>query len=324
MYIGIDIGGTNIKCVLTDETGKVLSSDDTPTSEIAKEIDKSIIALIEKLSSEAKVDKGNIKAIGIGAAGSIDRKKGTVVTSPNILCWENYPLAANIEKLSGIKTFLENDATVACAGYWWESHDTKIKTFVMITLGTGIGGGAVIDGKLFTGQNGSSMEIGHMIIETEGKECTCGNRGCFERYASASALVEFAKANLKKYKSSTLHSRIKNEELNAKMIYDEAVKKDELSVKSFEYISNYLGAGIVNIINIFNPEAVILGGGLSKAHKILIPAVKKIVAERALKGMKENVKFLAVKNQAVIPALGAAKSAKDRMSELGFVGLEDF
>jgi glucokinase len=316
MYIGIDIGGTNIKCVLTDETGKVLSSGDTPTSEKAKEIDKSIIALIEKLSSKAGIDKNRIKAIGIGAAGSIDRKKGMVVTSPNILCWKNYPLAENIEKLSGIKTFLENDATVACAGYWWESHDTKIKTFVMVTLGTGIGGGAVIDGRLFTGQNGSSMEIGHMIIEADGKECTCGNRGCFERYASASALVEFAKANLKKYKSSTLHMRIKTEELNAKMIYEEAVKKDELALKSFDYISYYLGAGIVNIINIFNPEAVILGGGLSKAHKILIPAIKNIVAERALKGMKENVKFLAVKNQEIIPALGAAKTAMDRLKHI--------
>ncbi len=316
MYIGIDIGGTNIKCVLTDETGKVLSSGDTPTSEKAKNIDKSIIALIEKLSSKAGIDKSRIKAIGIGAAGSIDRKKGMVVTSPNILCWKNYPLAANIEKLSGIKTFLENDATVACAGYWWESHDTKIKTFVMVTLGTGIGGGAVIDGRLFTGQNGSSMEIGHMIIEAEGKECTCGNRGCFERYASASALVEFAEANLKKNKNSNLHNRMKSEKLNAKMIYEEAVKKDELALKSFDYISGYLGAGIVNIINIFNPEAVILGGGLSKAHKILIPAVKKIVAERALKGMKENVKFLAVKDQAIIPALVAAKTAMDRLKHI--------
>ncbi|PKL18487.1 MAG: hypothetical protein CVV49_05890 [Spirochaetae bacterium HGW-Spirochaetae-5] len=316
MYIGIDIGGTNIKCVLTDETGKVLSSGDTPTSEKAKEIDKSIIALVEKLSSEAKIDKSRIKAIGIGAAGSIDRKKGMVVTSPNILCWKNYPLAANIEKLSGIKTFLENDATVACAGYWWESHDTKIKTFVMVTLGTGIGGGAVIDGRLFTGQNGSSMEIGHMSIEANGKECTCGNRGCFERYASATALVEFAEANLKKYKNSNLHNRIKCEKLNSKMIYEEAVKKDELALKSFDYISGYLGAGIVNIINIFNPEAVILGGGLSKAHKILIPAVKKIVTERALKGMKENVKFLAVKDQAIIPALGAAKTAMDRLKHI--------
>jgi len=316
MYIGIDIGGTNIKCVLTDETGIVLSSGDTPTSEKAKDIDKSIIALIDKIASEVKIDRSKIKAIGIGAAGSIDRKKGVVVTSPNILCWKNYPLAANIEKLSGIKTFLENDATVACAGYWWESHDTKIKTFVMVTLGTGIGGGAVIDGKLFTGQNGSSMEIGHMSIEAEGKECTCGNRGCFERYASATALVEYTKSNLKKYKNSTLHSRIKTEELSAKMIYEEAVNKDELALKSFDYISGYLGAGIVNIINIFNPEAVILGGGLSKAHKILIPAIKKIVAERAFKGMKENVKFLAVKDQAIIPALGAAKSAMDRLKHI--------
>ncbi len=316
MYIGIDIGGTNIKSVLTDKNGKILCSGDIPTPESTKKIDTGIISLIETLAADAKIDKNGIMAIGIGAAGSIDRKKGITINSPNILCWKNYPLAANIEKMSGIKTFLENDATVACAGFWWENEGKQFKNFVMVTLGTGIGGGAVIDGRLFTGQNGSSLEIGHMTIDVNGRECTCGNRGCLEQYASATALVEYTKSNLKKYKSSTLHERMAREELSAKMIYDEAVKNDELSVKSIEYISFHLGAGIVNIINIFNPEAIILGGGLSKAHKLIIPIVKKTVSERAMKGMKEGIKIIAVKNQSIIPALGAAKIAMDRLKHI--------
>jgi len=146
-----------------------------------------------------------------------------------------------------------------------------------------------------------------------GKECLCGNRGCLEKYASATALVDYAKTHLKKYKTSSLHMRIKKDKLTAKMIYEEAMAKDELAVKSFEYISFHLGAGIANIINIFNPEAVIIGGGLSNAHKLIIPTVKMVVSERAMKGMKEKVKIFAVKNQSVIPALGAAKIAMDRL-----------
>ena len=316
MYIGIDIGGTSIKGVLTDKSGKILSSGDTPTPENEKKIDKSIISLIEILTLEAKIEKSKIDAIGIGAAGSIDRRRGMVITSPNIHCWKKYPLAANIEKISGIKTFLENDATVACAGYWWEKEASKFRTFVMVTLGTGVGGGAVIDRKLYTGQNGSSLEIGHMTIEVNGKECICGNRGCLEQYASATALVNYTKSNMKKFKNSSLHARIKKENLTAKIIYEEAMKKDDLALKSFEYISFHLGAGIVNLINIFNPEAIILGGGLSKSHKLIIPLVKKTISERALKGMKEGVKIIAVKNQAITPALGAAKIAMDRLKHI--------
>ena len=316
MYIGIYIGGTGIKGILADKEGRILSSGKTPTPSGAAKIDQSIISLVEALASAAGTDKSGISAIGIGAAGSIDRKRGVTISSANIPCWKNYPLASNIEKISGIKTFLENDATVACAGFWWEEEGKKFKNFVMVTLGTGIGGGAVIDGKLFTGQNGNSLEIGHMTIDINGEECRCGNRGCLEKYASATALVNYTASNLKKYRNSSLHKRIEKEKLSAKIICEEAVKNDELAVKSVEYISLHLAAGIVNIINIFNPEAVVLGGGLSQAHRLIIPAVKKIVSERAHKGMKERVKIIAVKNQSIIPALGAAKIAMDRMKHI--------
>jgi len=313
MFVGIDIGGTNIKSVLADDSGKILFSCDAATANTPKLINERIVSLIDKLTSATCISRREIEAVGIGAAGSIDRKKGVIISSPNIPCWKNYPLVASLERILNIKVFLENDATVACAGFWFQERKNIYKTFVMVTLGTGIGGGAVIDGRLFTGQNGSSLEIGHMTIDTGGKECNCGNRGCLEKYASATALVDYAKTHLKKHVNSSLHMRIKKDELTAKMIYEEAMAKDELAVKSFEYISFHLGAGIANIINIFNPEAVIIGGGLSNAHKLIIPAVKRVVNERAMKGMKEKVKIFAVKNQSVIPALGAAKIAMDRL-----------
>jgi glucokinase len=313
MLIGIDIGGTNIKSVLADESGKILYTRDIATAKTPKLINEGIALLIDKLAFDAGIDHGEIEAVGIGAAGSIDRKRGVIISSPNIPCWKNYPLVASLEKILNIKVFLENDATVACAGFWFQNRKKNYRTFVIVTLGTGIGGGAVVDGRLFTGQNGSSLEIGHMTIDANGKECICGNRGCLEKYASATALVDYSKTHLKEYKNSSLHMRMKSGELTARMIYDEALQKDELAVKSFEYISYHLGAGIVNIINIFNPEAVIIGGGLSNAHKLIIPTVKRIVSERAMKGMKERVKIFAVKNQSTIPALGAAKIAMDRL-----------
>jgi glucokinase len=313
MFVGIDIGGTNIKSVLADENGKILYTRDAVTAKTPKLINEGIESLIDRLASGASIDRGEIEAVGIGAAGSINREKGIVISSPNIPCLKNYPLVAKLEKILGSKVFLENDATVACAGVWFENRKKNYKTFVMVTLGTGIGGGAVIDGRLFTGQNGSSLEIGHMTIDINGKKCNCGNRGCLEKYASATALADYVETHLKEYKNSSLHKRIKSDRLTAKIIYEEALKNDELAINSFEYISSHLGAGIANIINIFNPEAVIIGGGLSNAHKLIIPAVKRVVNERAMKGMKERVKIFAVKNQSVIPALGAAKIAMDRL-----------
>lgn len=314
MFVGIDIGGTKIKGILTDQAGKDLSFKTVLNPGTAAEIDKSIVNLVETLATSASISKIDIKAIGIGAAGSIDRDRGIVITSPNIQAWDRYPLAKNIEKLTGATVFLENDATIALIGGWWKGNSSKFKNWIMITLGTGIGGGVIIDNKIYTGQSGSSMEIGHMTIEYNGRKCVCGNMGCLERYASATALVEYVESNLKKHKNSTLKERIKKEELTAKLIAEEAEDGDEFALIAINELAKYLGIGIVNLVNIFNPEAIILGGGLSLAHKLIIPVIKEVVNERALPGLKENVKYLPIKDQSRIPSLGAVKMAIDFMN----------
>jgi len=311
MFAGFDIGGTNIKGVITDDTGRILKYRDTATPADAKGIDKALADMIVSLTSSASVSKDLISAIGIGAAGSIDRNKGIVITSPNIPAWKNYPICRNVEKLTGIKVYLENDATAACAGVWWHTIKDKYSNWIMLTLGTGIGGGAVIDGRLFTGQTGSSMEVGHMSLDPQGPLCPCGNRGCFELYSSATALVKHVKLKMKSFPSSALKP-VNNEELTAKKIYEAALMGDTLALEGINHVSVYLGIGIANLINIFNPEAVIIGGGLSQASKLLFPKMKEVIKERAMKGLKENVKFIAVKEQSMIAALGAAKIARDR------------
>jgi glucokinase len=314
MYAGIDIGGTNIKGVLADSSGKILSERSTVTPVTKKEIDKEIGSLIENLATSASISKIDIKAIGIGAAGSIDRNKGIVISSPNISAWKKYPLAKNIEKLTGAKVFLENDATVALIGGWWKGHGSKFKNWIMLTLGTGIGGGVIIDNRIYTGQTGSAMEVGHMSIDYEGKLCKCGRKGCLEQYASATALVEYVQENLASHKGSSLNKRIEDEEISAKMIFEEAQNGDGLAVEAIEKIAYFLGIGVSNLVNIFNPEAIIFGGGLSLAHKMIIPVVKKVVDKNALPGLKENVKYLPIKDQSIIPALGAVKMAIDSMN----------
>ncbi|MDY6969209.1 MAG: ROK family protein [Spirochaetota bacterium] len=315
MYIGLDIGGTNIKGVLTNRSGNILKFRKIPTKKKSDEIINSIIELIENLAISHSTSISNIKAIGIGSAGSIDKKSGIVIISPNIPAWRGYPLTAVIEKRTGIKVYLENDATAATVGEWWKGNGNKFRNWIMLTLGTGIGGGIVINNELYTGRSGNAMELCHTTINYKGPKCSCGNRGCLEMYASASAVVRFTKIELRKDKhiSSSIHYRINKEKLSSKLVYEEAIKGDLLAQRVFHQVSTFLGIGIANIVNIFNPEAVILGGGLSRAHKLILPVVKDVVNDRALPGLKENIKYTISKNGYRLPALGAAKIAIDNL-----------
>ncbi len=313
MYVGIDIGGTNIKAVLTNREGAVISFKKALTPATAQAIDECLLSLIMQMTNTKSAPQQGVQSIGIGAAGAIDGKRGTVITSPNIKAWNNYPLARNMEKKTGIRVFLENDATVAVMGEWWQGNGRRFRNWIMITLGTGIGGGAVIENKLYTGQHGSSMEFGHTTIDYKGKKCKCGNYGCLEQYASATALVRTVKSLLKKYTDSALHERMSHESLTSKMVYEEALNGDECASAAIREISFYLGIGVSNMVNIFNPEAVIIGGGLSRAHPLMLPIIRNIVEQRALPGLKDGVQYLVVKNQDRTAALGAAKIAIDAL-----------
>lgn len=316
MFVGIDIGGTNIKGVLADKNGRILSDKAISTPENSKEIDKSVNQLVEILATSCSFSKMDIKAIGIGVAGTIDREKGTIITSPNIKDLKNFQLVKKIEKLTGIKVFLENDATTAVIGAWWKGNGSKFSNWIMLTLGTGIGGGLVIDGKIYTGRQGNSMEIGHTTIVADGKECGCGNKGCLEQYASATALVKTVQEKLSEFENSTINERIKKDKLNAKLIYEEAVKGDELALLATTEVFTYLGIGVANLVNIFSPEAIIFGGGMSKSSKLMIPIVKRVVNEKAMKGLKEKITYLPIKDQSRIPALGAVKMAMDAINAI--------
>ncbi|TFH41268.1 MAG: ROK family protein, partial [Chrysiogenales bacterium] len=169
MFAGIDIGGTAIKGIFTDPTGKELSFKEIETGKSADEIDASIYNLIETLATSASVSKIDIKAIGLGCPGPIDRDRGIIMSAPNIPSFKNHPIVKNIQALTGAKIFLENDATVALIGTWWKENVGRFRNWIMVTLGTGIGGGLIVDSKIYSGQSGNAMEIGHMTIDHRGK-----------------------------------------------------------------------------------------------------------------------------------------------------------
>lgn len=311
MYIGIDIGGTTIKGVLADREGAVRAFDRVPTGVTAREIDAGIDSMCRALAARAGIEFRKVRAIGIGTAGSIDRDRGLVFMSANIPCWKNYHLAENMGRITGKPVFLENDATVAVMGELWTGHGRDYSDWIMLTLGTGVGGGLVVGGTVYTGQSGSSMEVGHTTIDYKGPRCPCGSTGCLELYASATALVRYTRMKLKKYPHSTLKARVREGNLTARTIHEEALRKDDLALHALHTTAEYLGMGIANFVNLFNPQAVILGGGLSRAHRFLLPVIKKTVRERTMRGLAENVKYLLIKDEERAPALGAAKIAID-------------
>lgn len=313
MYIGLDIGGTSIKAVLTDAKGNVFNSKSVPTASDSAAIIDDITVLIENICFEKDIKLSKIKAIGAGIAGAVDASAGKIIMSPNIHCLDKFNFSKKLEEKLNKPVFIENDAAVALLGEWWLGNGNKYNDWIMLTLGTGIGGGAVVNGTLLSGRDGFAAEFGHIILDYNGNQCGCGSQGCFETYASATALVNIAAKKLKKEKKGSAYKRSIREAVTSKMIYEEAIKGDPVSLEIFDEVGFYLGLGISSLINTFNPEAVIIGGGLSRAKKLLLPKVKEVVKERAMKGLNERIKYHTVKHENKGPALGAIKNAMDKL-----------
>lgn len=274
-YLGIDVGGMTVKGIITDEKGKVYAE-----GSIATDSDKGGDAMcnnIGKLIAEliADVDKNEIAGIGVGCPGLIDSKDGTVVFAGNLKL-NNFPFTREIEKRCGLKVKLTNDANAAALGEAKFGAGNNYQNSILITLGTGVGGGIIIDGKLFEGGKSAGTEIGHTVIVENGLKCTCGRRGCFERYASASALMEQTKEAMEGNRNSEMWNGYDLTTVTGKTPF--AYYDRDLTAKLVvdKYIS-HLACGILNMINIFRPEVVMLGGGMSEQGETLTKPLQKII-----------------------------------------------
>ena len=278
VYVGIDLGGTSIKAGLVDEQGKILCKATCPT--LVERGARPVVDDMAKLSLEV-IEKGgytlnDVKAIGIGLPGIQDPRTGIVPFCTN-LYWHEVPVIEWMQETIQKPIYIGNDATVAGLAESVAGVSAGIENSVFLTLGTGVGGGIVLGGKVYSGTNGVGSELGHMITVIDGEPCTCGNRGCWERYASATALIRMGREAAEKHPESLIATSVngKLDDITAKTVIDAAKAGDAVANEVFERYVYYLCAGLVNIINFIDPEVIVLGGGVSHAGQFLLDAVNR-------------------------------------------------
>jgi glucokinase len=290
--VGMDIGGTNTVFGIVDSRGNVLASDSVKTQEYT-EIDDYVEAVCKKLLPLVQKFGGveNIKGMGVGAPNG-NYYNGTIEYAPN-LPWKGIiPLAAKFEESLGIPTALTNDANAAAIGEMTYGAARGLRDFIMITLGTGVGSGIVINGQLVYGHDGFAGELGHVIAERDGRVCGCGRKGCLEAYCSATGVARTAREFLVARSEPSLLRNIPAENIQSKDVYDAAVKGDKLAKDIFDYTGMILGRAFADFIAFSSPEAIILFGGLAKSGDYIMEPIKKALDENVLPIFKGKTKLL--------------------------------
>lgn len=291
LAVGIDIGGTNTVFGIVDRRGNILQQGAISTRD-HQDISLYIDALYKGLAPLLDKVGNHIKGIGVGAPNG-NFYHGTIEFAPN-LPWQGViPLANLIKERFGMNVEVTNDANAAAVGEMTYGAAKGIKDFVMITLGTGLGSGIVINGQLVYGHDGFAGELGHVIVEKEGRHCGCGRYGCLETYVSATGIVRTMLELLREKKTDSTLRCLKPHELNSKLICDEALQGDLLALEAVEFTARILGEALANYIAIAAPEAIILFGGLAKAGDLLIRPTLKYMNENVLKIWKDKVKLIA-------------------------------
>ena len=316
--VGVDMGGTKILAAVVDAEGNILNTSKIPTQAKSKTsvVINRIADCIREVIDKSPVDADSIGAIGIGAPGPLDPDTGVVIFAPN-LGWKDVPLKTELETRVDIPTFVDNDVNVGTLGEHTFGAGRGVKNIVGIFVGTGIGGGIILNGKLFHGASRTAGEIGHIIVKAGGPRCGCGNRGCLEALASRTAMTkEFKKAIEKKGKKSIL-SNLTGGDLGlirsgvlAKALHS----NDKLTKKVFKNATKYLGIGIGSIVNFLNPEMIILGGGVVEAvGDKFLNDIRKATDKYALPDTLKGVQIVGAQLGDNAGVLGAAALAKQRL-----------
>lgn len=310
-YIGIDLGGTNIAVGIVDESFKIVKKGSTPT--LVNRDPELIIADMGKLCLELLAETGigleEVVCAGIAAPGSVNPRTG-IIEYANNLPFLRFPIADTLRKYLPVrKVYLENDANAAALGEAVGGAAKGKRLSVMITLGTGVGGGVIIDGKIYSGFNYAGAELGHTVIEYNGRQCSCGRKGCFEAYASATALVNMTKEKLAACKDTLMWEMCGNDinKADARIAFAAMKKGDRAGKEVVDMYISYLACGITNMINIFQPEVLLIGGGVCNERDYLLKPLTEIVnADQYTRNqaVKTEIKIAALGNDAGI--VGAA------------------
>ena len=292
--IGVDVGGTNIKIALVSDEGKIIYSNSIPTrAEMGYEYTvNSMKEAIRELLKETKLEAKDIEGMGFGFPGQIDCQKGIVRLAPNIPGWVNVPIAEIMEKEFGISTRVDNDVRTAALGELNYGAGIGCQNMVCITVGTGIGSGLVINGKLVRGASNAAGELGHIKLNMEGGPlCGCGDRGCLEAYASGPSIVAMAEEYIRGGKS-TRYRELANPEITPYIVSVAAQEGDPVARQIFRIMGEYIGMGLTSVVNLLNPEKIIIGGGVAAAGDLLFDPIKETIAKRAMTIQKEAVEIV--------------------------------
>jgi glucokinase len=304
-----DLGGTHLRAATISEHGCIhfRHKQNTPRAESPGEIVAALVNAARESGQRESEPGERIRAISVAVPGTVDAKAGVVVKAPNLSCLDGFRLAAAVENEFNLPAMIENDANAAAVGEMWQGSGRGHTAIVCVTLGTGVGGGIILDGRLWRGANESAAEIGHMSVDPfGGVACTCGSRGCLEVYASAAAIVRMAREARPRFADSSLSDR---DELTAEQVYRAGVKGDELALEVFRRMGVYLGIGLANLINVLNPEVIVIGGGVVNAWQLFEKDMLQQVAERAFPLPAAKVKIVRAECGDDAGLLGVARLA---------------
>lgn len=284
ILLGVDIGGTTIKMGITNVDGQMIDKWEIPTqiNDKADQIPNDIWNSIKEKLSVHQITEDQLIGIGAGAPGFVIADTGVIAEAVN-LGWRNFPLGERLNQLSGLPVYVENDANIAALGENWLGAGDLSDDLIMITLGTGVGGGIITNGKIISGTNGTAGEIGHMTMVHDGHLCNCGRTGCLETIASATGISRLAEEKVNRYQDSSLYSTYqKKNKLSAKDVFKAYEKNDPCAKEVVSYVLDVLGLAISNMTTVLNPEKILIGGGVSKAGDVLLNPLKASYQKYAL------------------------------------------
>ncbi len=283
--LALDLGGTKIITAIISDKGDMIAKEYylTLADEGPQSVIKRMFSAVDHLLSPQNIDSSQLDSISLAVAGAIDLDQGVITSSPNLPGWHDIPLRDIVKERYGLDAFLINDASAAALGEYHLGAGKGVSNLIYITVSTGIGGGIIINDKLYLGRCGSAGEIGHMTIDVNGQRCNCGNIGCLETLASGTAMAKEAIRRISQGEKSSLTeiAEGKIENITAEKVSIAAQGGDSLALEVISKAATYLGVGMVNLINIFNPEMIIVGGGVAQMGDLLLNPARQVVRERA-------------------------------------------
>jgi len=293
--MGVDIGGTKIATAIATTCGEIVVRRRNPTQAQSgpDAVINNVLITMEEIMASAKINPSQLLGIGIAVAGIIDGNNGKVIFSPNLPGWHEVPLGDIVQQRFGAPVYMGNDATIAALGEWHFGLKREVANLIYITISTGIGGGIIANGKLYTGACGAAGEIGHMIIDVNGPLCSCGNIGCWEALASGTALAREAAKQIAEGAETSIAELTGGDisKIDARIVFLAAKQGDELAKELISRLGYYFGIGLVNLVNIFNPELILVGGGVAKMGDLLFQPAIKVVRERAFDTLANTVEI---------------------------------